>query len=117
MPDLWALPVILESGDHLTRAEFHRLYCARPDIKKAELVEGVVYVGSPRSSWAQTDLVFSQFFRSRRLPAARQSEKQSKRTGEQEPHGEAKAPGGRRGADEERKCSANQVRQVIERQG
>src|SRR5438874_11147333 len=37
----------LESGDHLTRAEFHRRYCARPDIKKAELVEGVVYVGSP----------------------------------------------------------------------
>lgn len=41
-----AVPV-LESGDHLTRAEFHRRYSARPDIKKAELVEGVVYVGSP----------------------------------------------------------------------
>jgi len=40
-------PVILESGDRLTRAEFHRRYCARPDIKKAELVEGVVYVASP----------------------------------------------------------------------
>ena len=39
--------VSLESGDHLTRAEFHRRYCLRPDIKKAELVEGVVYVGSP----------------------------------------------------------------------
>jgi Uma2 family endonuclease len=38
---------ILESGDRLTRAEFHRRYCARPDIKKAELVEGVVYVASP----------------------------------------------------------------------
>ena len=37
----------LESGDHLTRDEFHRRYCARPDIKKAELVEGVVYVASP----------------------------------------------------------------------
>lgn len=35
----------LESGDHLTREEFHRRYCQRPDIKKAELVEGVVYVG------------------------------------------------------------------------
>ncbi len=34
----------LESGDHLTRDEFHRRYVARPDIKKAELVEGVVYV-------------------------------------------------------------------------
>jgi len=38
---------VLESGDHLSRAEFHRLYCARRDIKKAELVEGVVYVASP----------------------------------------------------------------------
>jgi Uma2 family endonuclease len=37
---------ILESGDRLTRDEFHRLYCERPDIKKAELVEGVVYVAS-----------------------------------------------------------------------
>ena len=37
----------LESGDRLTRAEFHRRYSARPDIKKAELVEGVVYVASP----------------------------------------------------------------------
>jgi len=36
--------VPLESGDHLTRAEFHRRYCARPDIHKAELVDGVVYV-------------------------------------------------------------------------
>lgn len=44
---------ILESGDHLTRAEFHRRYGARPDIKKAELVEGVVYVGIPRPSPAQ----------------------------------------------------------------
>ena len=37
----------LESGDRLTREEFHRRYCARPDIKKAELVKGVVYVASP----------------------------------------------------------------------
>lgn len=39
--------VPLESGDRLSRAEFHRRYCQRPDIKKAELVEGVVYVASP----------------------------------------------------------------------
>lgn len=39
--------VALESGDRLTREEFHRRYCARPDIKRAELVEGVVYVSSP----------------------------------------------------------------------
>jgi Uma2 family endonuclease len=37
----------LESGDRLTRVEFRRRYCDRPDIKKAELVEGVVYVASP----------------------------------------------------------------------
>lgn len=40
-------PVSLESGDCMTREEFHRRYLARPDIKKAELVEGVVYVASP----------------------------------------------------------------------
>lgn len=37
----------LESGDRLTRDEFHQRYCQRPDIKKAELVHGVVYVASP----------------------------------------------------------------------
>jgi Uma2 family endonuclease len=37
----------LESGDRLTRAEFERRYATRHDIKKAELVEGVVYVASP----------------------------------------------------------------------
>src|SRR5215216_1103090 len=41
---------LLESGDRLTREEFHRRYAARPDIKKAELVEGVVYVTSPVSA-------------------------------------------------------------------
>ena len=37
----------LEAGDHLTREEFHRRYLARPDIKKAELIDGVVYMPSP----------------------------------------------------------------------
>ena len=37
----------LESGDRLTRAEFLRRYDAMPDLKKAELIEGVVYVPSP----------------------------------------------------------------------
>src|SRR5665213_1777585 len=37
----------LESGDRLTRAEFMRRYEAMPEIKKAELIEGVVYVSSP----------------------------------------------------------------------
>ncbi len=37
----------LESGDHLTRNEFERRYHAMPNLKKAELIEGVVYVPSP----------------------------------------------------------------------
>ena len=37
----------LESGDHLTRVEFERRYDAMPRLKKAELIEGVVYVPSP----------------------------------------------------------------------
>ena len=38
---------ILESGDRLSRAEFERRYRAMPQPKKAELIEGVVYVASP----------------------------------------------------------------------
>jgi Uma2 family endonuclease len=41
-----ALPA-LENGDRLTRAEFERRYSAMPHLKKADLVEGVVYVPSP----------------------------------------------------------------------
>lgn len=37
----------LESGDRLSRHEFEHRYEAMPQIKKAELVEGVVYVASP----------------------------------------------------------------------
>src|SRR4051812_5111523 len=37
----------LENGDHLTRDEFERRYEAMPWIKKAELIEGMVYVSSP----------------------------------------------------------------------
>ena len=37
----------LEAGDHLSRAEFERRYKAMPHVKKAELVEGVVYMPSP----------------------------------------------------------------------
>jgi len=39
----------LEAGDHLTRAEFERRYWATPRVKKAELIEGVVYMPSPVS--------------------------------------------------------------------
>ncbi|MEN9206431.1 MAG: hypothetical protein Q6K70_11550, partial [Thermostichales cyanobacterium DRC_bins_46] len=38
----------LENGDHLTRAEFERRYQAMPQVRKAELIEGTVYImGSP----------------------------------------------------------------------
>ncbi|MFM5890097.1 MAG: Uma2 family endonuclease [Dolichospermum sp.] len=37
----------LENGDKLTRHEFERRYHAMPNLKKAELIEGVVYVASP----------------------------------------------------------------------
>jgi Uma2 family endonuclease len=37
----------LESGDHLTREEFERRFDAMPGLKKAELIEGIVYLGSP----------------------------------------------------------------------
>ena len=37
----------LENGDRLTRAEFERRYESMPELKKAELIEGVVYMPSP----------------------------------------------------------------------
>ncbi|MEG4108339.1 Uma2 family endonuclease [Microcoleus sp. S13_C5] len=37
----------LENGDLLTRAEFERRYTAMPGLKKAELIEGIVYMASP----------------------------------------------------------------------
>lgn len=37
----------LENGDRLTRVEFERRYDAMPDLKRAELIEGVVYMPSP----------------------------------------------------------------------
>jgi Uma2 family endonuclease len=38
---------ILENGDRLIRPEFERRYQAMPEIRKAELIEGVVYMASP----------------------------------------------------------------------
>lgn len=39
--------VPLENGDRLMRCEFERRYAAWPDIRKAELIEGVVHRASP----------------------------------------------------------------------
>lgn len=45
-PSKPAIP-LLAPGDHLTRHEFERRYEAMPEVKKAELIEGVVYMPSP----------------------------------------------------------------------
>ena len=37
----------MQSGDRLSCAEFERRYAAATDVKKAELIEGIVYVASP----------------------------------------------------------------------
>ncbi len=37
----------LENGDQLTRHEFEQRYQQMPQIKKAELIEGIVYMASP----------------------------------------------------------------------
>src|SRR5213592_2136936 len=44
-PDGSAPP--LQSGDHLSAREFLRRYEAMPEVKKAELINGIVYMGSP----------------------------------------------------------------------
>lgn len=56
----------LEPGDRLSRAEFERRYEAMPHVKKAELIEGVVYMPSPvrfrRHSDPHSALVGCTFF-------------------------------------------------------
>ena len=39
----------LRSGDRLARSEFERRYALRPDLEKAELIEGIVRMPSPVS--------------------------------------------------------------------
>ena len=47
VPPAGAAASPLENGDRLTRAEFERRYDAMPTLKKAELIEGEVYMPSP----------------------------------------------------------------------
>lgn len=42
-------PPPLENGDNMSRIEFERRYNAMPGLKKAELIEGIVYMPSPVS--------------------------------------------------------------------
>jgi Uma2 family endonuclease len=61
-PDPSRIPP-LQSGDRLTVEEFERRYDAMPELKKAELIEGVVYVGSPVSQdHASPHLSFAGLF-------------------------------------------------------
>lgn len=48
-PILQSTIPLLENGDRLSRAEFERRYDAMPDLKKAELIEGIVYMAPPVS--------------------------------------------------------------------
>ena len=38
---------LLEAGDRLSRAEFERRYERMPNVRRAELIEGIVYLPSP----------------------------------------------------------------------
>jgi Uma2 family endonuclease len=49
----------LAGGDHLTVEEFERRYAAMPEVKKAELIEGVVYMPSPVSMEEHADQHFN----------------------------------------------------------
>src|SRR3989442_15865184 len=46
-PALGAAEPLLEPGDRLSRDEFERRYERMPHVKKAELIEGTVYMPSP----------------------------------------------------------------------
>ncbi|MBW4423119.1 MAG: Uma2 family endonuclease [Nostoc desertorum CM1-VF14] len=43
LPQHWTIP-LLENGDKLSLYEFERRYNAMPNLKKAELIEGIVYM-------------------------------------------------------------------------
>jgi hypothetical protein len=40
-------PDLLENGAHLSASEFLRRYEPMPDVQKAELINGIVYMASP----------------------------------------------------------------------
>ena len=47
-PQLQLSILPLENGDHLTREEFERRYHGMPSVKKAELINGIVYIADFR---------------------------------------------------------------------
>ena len=46
-PVVWSSVPLLREGDRLTSTEFERRYDAMPNLKTADLLDGVVYIGSP----------------------------------------------------------------------
>jgi hypothetical protein len=52
---------LLQHGERLTRQEFERRYEAMSQLKKAELLEGVVYLPSPKhrrlQAWHRAELL------------------------------------------------------------
>ena len=98
----------LETGDRLSRAEFERRYDAMPGLKKAELIEGVVYVPSPvridRHGRPHFDLIAWLGFYRWATPGVSRSRQRQRpaRPGQQAPAGchPLHGPGqGRSGAD------------------
>lgn len=59
-------PGLLCPGDRLTRDEFERRYAQMPGLKKAELIEGIIYMSPPVSTESHgaphADLVFLMGF-------------------------------------------------------
>ena len=49
-PVLSGGPPPLQNGDRLDSREFLRRYEAMPEVKRAELIQGIVYMGSPVST-------------------------------------------------------------------
>src|SRR5204863_920596 len=45
----------LQHGDHLTRAEFRRRWANMPDLKHAELLNGMVYLAAESSAGRRID--------------------------------------------------------------
>src|SRR5438067_5571861 len=87
-------PPPLEAGDRLTRDEFERRYEAMPHLKKAELIEGEVYMPSP-VRWNQhagphADLIGWLFFYRAHTPGVRVGDNGSLRLDmENEPQADA----------------------------
>ena len=54
---------LLQNGDRLSRDEFERRYHLMPNVKKAELIDGVVHMPSPVSFryHSEPDTQFSYF--------------------------------------------------------